>query len=321
MKILVMGGSQFVSWYIVKRLAEEGHQVTTLTRGSKKAVHGNKVEELYTDRHNELELKAIIGDKEFEHIIDVSAYTLDDVEKAYNCFIEKNIKSYVFISSSAVYIESPILPIKEDFPKGENKYWGAYGTNKLEAENFLISKFKENGFPVNILRPPYIYGEGNNVYREAFIFDRLKEGKDIILPNNGETLVQFIHIEDLYKSIEALINTNIVGQAYNVGEEKGISLKDWVQLCIDTYGSTNKIAPYNYKENGYHERDFFPFFDYEYFLDVEEISKIYKPKINMVEGLKKSLEWYLENEDKVGKRQHYHNNSDKIMLELKTIKN
>lgn len=319
MKILVLGGSQFVSWYIVKRLAEEGHQVTTLTRGSKKAVHGNKVEELYADRHNESEVKSAIGNRNFEHIIDVSAYTLDDVEKAYNCFMEKNIKSYVFISSSAVYVESPILPIKETFPKGQNKYWGAYGTNKLEAENFLITKSKENGFPVNILRPPYIYGEGNNVYREAFIFDRLKEGKDIILPNNGETLVQFMHIEDLYKSIEALINANIVGQVYNVGDEKGIKLKDWVQLCIDTYGSSNKIIPYNYKENGYHERDFFPFFDYEYFLDVEEISKIYKPKITMVEGLKKSLEWYLENEDKVGKRQHYHDNSDKIMLSLKQI--
>lgn len=317
MKILVLGGTQFVSWYIVKRLIEEGNEVTTITRGNKKGVHGSKVEEVYLDRHNELELKNALKEKEFEYVIDISAYTLSDVEKIYESLSGKDIKGYIFISSSAVYKESEELPIKEYFPKGENKYWGNYGTNKLEAENFLISKWTNNKFPAIILRPPYIYGEGNNVYREGYIFDRIKEGKNIIIPNRCETIVQFIHIEDLYKTIKKIIKDKIVGKIYNVGNEKGITLKEWVEKCMLAYGEKVEIIEFDCEENNYNSRDFFPFFDYQYCLDVTEICKIYKPEISMEIGLKRAINWYFDNEEKVMKRSHYSENSDKIIENLK----
>ena len=47
------------------------------------------------------------------------------------------------------------------------------------------------------LRPPFIYGPGNPFYREAFFWDRLRDGRPIILPGDGRRLMQFVYIKDL----------------------------------------------------------------------------------------------------------------------------
>lgn len=316
MKILVFGGTVFVSWYIVKRLVEEGNEVITLNRGSKKGMYGTKVKEVYADRHNFKELNEALKQVDFDYVIDVSGYNEEDLRLSYEAIKGRNIKGYIFISSSAVYEESEILPITEEFPKGINQYWGSYGTNKLKAEEFLKSKFIEDGFPFVSLRPPYLYGEGNNVYRESFIFDRLKDGKPIIIPNQGKTLIHFMHIEDLYRTIEKIIDKEIKGEIYNVGNSEGITFKGWVNKCIEAFGKKAKVVNFDYLRHGYNVRDFFPFHDYQYYLATEKVTEIYKPKISIEEGLKRALEWYLDNEEKVMKRNAYSENCDTIAEKL-----
>ena len=73
---------------------------------------------------------------------------------------------YLLISSSAVYPENAPQPFMEETPLGANQYWGTYGTNKIAAEQAL-QKRKPDAY---ILRPPYLYGPMNNIYREAFVF-------------------------------------------------------------------------------------------------------------------------------------------------------
>lgn len=314
MKILVLGGTTFVSWYVVKRLAENGHDVTTVTRGTKKGIHGVRVSECYADRHDINQMKPILNHIEFDYLIDISGYTETDVEIVYQCIADRKIRNYIFISSSAVYRESNILPIKESFETGENGVWAKYGTDKLAAEKFLMKMNRENNLPVTILRPPYIYGEGNNVYREAFIFDRLRDNLPIIVPDNGETLVQFIHIEDLYTTILRLLENGVTGEIFNVGNNSPISFYNWVTACMDAYGRTTPIVKFNnYKESGYTSRDFFPFFDYQYHLDISRISTFHKPEIDMKTGLKKALDWYKNNEACVAKRTHYGENCAAVL--------
>lgn len=315
MKILILGGTQFVSWYLVKRLVEEGMKVTTLNRGSKKGIHGQKIEELYADRHDFEQLQNLLKDREFDYIIDVSAYTEEDIKFITESINRKKLKSYIFISSSAVYKESEVLPIKENFDTGENKFWGTYGLNKLQAEKLLINKMNNENFPVVILRPPYIYGEGNNVYREAFIFDRLKENGKILIPNEGKKLVQFLHIEDLFLIIKKIIELNLTNKIFNVGDKEGITFKGWIEKCMKVYGKETEIIEFYYKEKNYKDRDFFPFYDYQYFLEVDKISQIIEPSISLEEGLKRALKWYLSNEEKVDKRFIYKDKIQEILFE------
>lgn len=314
MKILVLGGTQFVSWYITKRFVEEGFEVTTLNRGNKKGVHGDKIEELYADRHDLNQMKKILNRKRFDYIVDVTAYTRLDIENLYESIDMNILKGYVFISSSAVYKESETLPIKEDFSIGENRFWGTYGTNKIHAENYLLEKMTNEKFPAIILRPPYIYGEGNNVYREAFVFDRLKENGKIILPNDGKKVIQFLHIEDLYMIIKTILEKNLKSGVFNVGNRNGITFKGWVEECMKVYGKETEIIDFYYKEKNYKEREFFPFHDYQYLLDVSDITKIIEPKINLEEGLKRALDWYLLNEEKVDKKSIYNEKISEILL-------
>ena len=322
MKYLVFGGTRFVSWYIVKKLYESGNEVITINRGNCKGLHGNNITEIYADRHNFNELKSALDEVEVDYVIDVSGYTLNDIKYSFEAIMNKDIKGYIFISSSAVYQESEILPIKEDFPVGENRNWGNYGTDKLEAEKYLTNKQQNSKFPIIILRPPYIYGEGNNVYREAFIFDRLKEGKPIIIPYNGKCLVQFIHIDDLYQTIIQLLKKNVKGNIFNVGNCDSITLKGWVQKCMLAFGKSTEIIEFDYLTNNFNSRDFFPLYDYQYYLDVTKISEIFKPVITLEDGLQKSLKWYNQNQDLVMKRDHYSVNSDNITdLLLKTMPN
>lgn len=316
MKYLVFGGTQFVSNYIVKRLIEDGHEIKTLTRGNKKNTHGSSVKELYADRCNFEQLSSVLENIDIDYVIDVSGYNKTDVSSSYEALKNKNIKGYIFISSGSVYVENNELPLYENSKTGVNKYWGSYGTDKLEAENFLINKFKETSFPVVILRPPYIYGEGNNVYRESYIFDRLKSNEKILLPKKGNTIIQFIHIEDLYRIVLKVIEKNITGEIFNVANENTITFKEWVKSCMEAYGKTVDLINFDYTDSEYTSRDFFPFFDYDYYLDISKLLEIYKPEIKFEYGLKKSLQWYLQNEDKVDKRDRYSKNINTIVKSL-----
>ncbi len=316
MKVLVLGGTQFVGWYIVKSLLEDGHTVTTLTRGSKKGIHGEKVTELYADRFNISELKNVLIGKLFDYVIDVSGYTREAVEIMYEALKNFKLKGYLFISSAAVYNKSETLPVKENFPKGNNDTWGIYATNKYEAEEFLLNKYLTNGFPFISIRPPYINGEGNNIYREAYIFDCLKESRPVIIPGKGDAKVQFIHIDDLYQTIIILFKTKSSGRCFNIGFNKSVTLREWVEACMDVYGKRTEIIKFNYKDSGFTPRDFFPFRDFPLFLDVDKISNIYSSKIPLHEGLKRSLDWYTHNEDKVDKKSSFFVNSQKIIKEI-----
>ena len=97
------------------------------------------------------------------------------------------------ISSSAVYPEYGVQPFLEESEKSLNKFWGRYGTDKLEAENVLLEKVKD----AYILRPPYLYGPMNNVYREAFVFDCALADRKFYLPKDGSMKLQFFHVKDL----------------------------------------------------------------------------------------------------------------------------
>ena len=95
------------------------------------------------------------------------------------------------LSSSAVYPEYEPQPFKEELPLAENKFWGKYGTDKIAAEQELQKRVPD----AYILRPPYLYGEMNNVYREAFVFECAMRDRNFYLPKDGSMQLQFFHVE------------------------------------------------------------------------------------------------------------------------------
>ena len=122
--------------------------------------------------------------------------------------------AYVLISSSAVYPETLPQPFTEDMPIGENAVWGAYGMGKVRAEAAAL-RLRPDSY---ILRPPYLYGPMQNLYREPFVFDCARMGRPFYLPGDGDMPLQFFHIWDLCRMMEVLLEKQPSQRIYNVGQ-------------------------------------------------------------------------------------------------------
>lgn len=153
-----------------------------------------------------------------------------------------------------------------------------------------------------ILRPPYLYGPMNNVYREAFVFDCAKADRLFYLPKDGEMKMQFFHVRDLCKFMEKIIEENPVDHIYNVGNKETVSIKEWVTKC---YACLDKKPVFVNVYEDIEQRNYFSFYNYEYYLDVKRQSAIYPETISLDEGLRESAEWYLENENEVNKKAYF----------------
>ena len=287
-KILVTGGTTFVSKYVAEYFVKAGYEVYVLNRNTKPQVPGVKLIE--ADRHN---LGSLLKDTHFDIVADITAYNAEDIIDLYDAL--GSFDQYIMISSSAVYPEYGIQPFLEDSEKAPNKFWGTYGTDKIAAEEALLERVPD----AYILRPLYLYGPMNNVYREAFVFDCALADRKFYLPKDGDMKLQFFHVKDLCQLMEVIIKDKPSEHVYNVGNKETISIKDWVTLC---YKVLEKTPTFVNVYDDIEQRNYFSFYNYEYYLDVTRQSKIYPNTIPLEEGLKESADWYLQNKDQVKKK-------------------
>ena len=223
-------------------------------------------------------------------VLDITAYTGEDVNLLLDAL--GGFEDYVLISSSAVYPEYETQPFTEESTLAVNKFWGKYGTDKIDAEEALIKRVP-NAY---ILRPPYLYGPMNNVYREAFVFDCAMQERRFYLPKDGKMKLQFFHVEDLCRFIDTILDKKPKHRIFNVGNKEAVSIKEWVTLCYQIVGKEAEFV------NVYEEipqRSYFSFYDYEYYLDVRRQCELMPETKPLAEGRREALAWYLENIDKV----------------------
>ncbi len=285
--MLVTGGTVFVSRYIAEYYVANGYHVYVLNRNNHKQSVGVKLIE--ADRHN---LGDIFKNYHFDIIID-TAYCSNDIELLLDAI--GSFDDYIFISSGAVYPDWGKQPFSETNELGINKYGGKYGTDKIEAEQ-LLHKRIPNAY---ILRPPYLYGPMNNVYREAFVFDCAMLNRPFYLPHHGEMKLQFLHVNDLCRFIDVLISTKPKQHIFNVGNKETVSIREWVEICYRIVGKKGQFINVNADIN---QSNYFSFQNYEYYLDVTKQHELLNETIALETGLGECFNWYQNNADKVNKK-------------------
>lgn len=283
MKILVTGGTVFASRYTAEYFAARGDEVYVLNRGNRPQSDG--VTLIKADRYA---LGDTLKGRGFDAVIDVCAYNAADIRDLLDGL--GDFGSYVMISSSAVYPETLPQPFREDMPVGENSVWGAYGTDKIAAEKALLERVPE----AYIIRPPYLYGKMNNLYREAFTFECAEKNLPFYIPKNGKLPIQFFDIEDMCRFMEILLNKRPERRIFNVGNPERVTVNGWVKRC---YGVLNKRPVCVYVDGNIPQRSYFPFHDYDYALDVTAMSELMPEVKPLDEGLRQSYEWYAANRD------------------------
>lgn len=290
-KILVTGGTVFVSKYVAGYFRDNGYEVYVLNRNTKPQLENVKLIE--ADRHS-------IGDKlkniHFDLVLDVTAYNEGDIADFVTAL--NSFDTYIMISSSAVYPETGVQPFKEQSEMAENKFWGQYGTDKIAAEKKLLELVPD----AYILRPPYLYGPMNNVYREAFVFECAMKDRPFYLPKDGEMKMQFLHVKDLCRFIEWILEKKPQNHIFNVGNKDSVSIKEWVDLCYEVVGKT---PAYVKVYDDIEQRLYFSFYNYEYYLDVQNQYEIMPSTIDLKEGLREAFEWYKDNADQVNTKPYF----------------
>ncbi len=289
-RILVTGGTVFVSKYVAKYFQSNNYEVYVLNRGSKQQIENINL--ICANRNN---LKDCLKDFYFDSIIDVCGYNQQDIKNILDAV--GGFKDYIFISSSAVYPETNMQPFSENQSIGVNKIWGKYGTDKIEAEEYLISKVP-NAY---ILRPPYLYGPMQNVYREPFVFECALKNRKFYIPNDGKMKLQFFHVDDLCKVIEKILEKHPTNHIYNVGNTESIDINTFIELCYKVVGTPLEKV---YVTEHNNQRDYFSFHDYEYSLDVTKQSELLMEEKDLFEGLKESYKWFKNNYNEVEKKDY-----------------
>lgn len=244
MRCLVIGGTLFIGRALVRRLLARGDRVTILHRGRKNPFAG-QTEEIHCDRNDaEAVRKALRGkpfDVVFDNVYDWQRGTTAEQVEAAALASAEGLRRYVFTSSVAAYGEG--LDHDEDDPLAPLDHPFAYMRDKAGTERMLFRLHRERGFPAVTLRPPFIYGPENPFYREAFFWDRLLADRPVIVPGDGERLMQFVFVEDVARAaILAVEKEAAVGRAYNVANPKPITQKEFVEALVQAAGKTAKMV-------------------------------------------------------------------------------
>ena len=287
MKILITGGTVFASRYTAEYFAKK-HEVFVLNRGTRPQSEG--VMHIKADRHK---LKDTLKDYKFDAVLDICAYNGKDVSKLVNALGE--FGTYILVSSSAVYPETMAQPFREDQMLGTNTIWGKYGTDKIAAEHAL-EELTENRY---IIRPPYLYGKMNNLYREAFVFDCAEQELPFYIPKDGKMPLQFFDIEDMCRFMEILLEKKPQQKRFNVGNPEMVDILEWVTAC---YAVLGKKPEFRFVTENIEQRNYFPFYDYGFMLKVDLMRELMPGVKPLEQGLEESYRWYAENRSLVLKK-------------------
>ena len=286
--VLITGGTVFVSRYGAEYYVKKGYRVFVLNRNSRMQPDG--VTLIEADRH---QLHEELRHYYFDVIFDITAYTADDVSQLLGAV--GGYGDYILLSSSAVYPETCPQPFRELAALGENRFWKKYGTDKIEAEQALIQQ-DPNGY---ILRPPYLYGPLNNVYREAFVFECALQNRKFYLPQDGEMQLQFFYIDDLFRFMDVILEKKPAQHVFNVGNSETVSIRDWVSLCYQAAGRTAEFVSVT---DAVEQRNYFCFHPYEYCLDVTAQQRLMPETKPLDSGLRESFEWCASHSGEVNRK-------------------
>ncbi len=305
MRALVIGGTQFMGRALTEGLIGGGHEVSLLHRSEEHDL-GPGVRNLQADRADLDRVARLIGGEPFDVVFDFAydwqnGTTAEQVEGlARAC--HDGLRQYVFISSLGVYWTGHELD--EDAPLAPDDHPNPYIANKASTERTLFAMHRDEGFPVTTFRPPFVHGPRQPFYREQFFWDRLRDGRPIILPEQGDTAMHWVYADDVARAcLRAAETPEAVGEAFNVGHMEPTTHRTFVEALGRVAGVEPDFVPIpreTIQSAGGHL-----FMEPLYFgemLDlppisasVDKIARIldFTP-IGLEEGLRKGFAWYLE---------------------------
>ncbi len=244
MKVLVFGGTGWVGHRIALNFASAGHDVTICSRGGKKEFTPSvaALPMIQADKNEETELAQIFASAAYDIIVDSVPS-----EKSIQGIVRhaKGLKHYIHCSSTGGYAPLSFVPGNETMPyNGYDAGW----IQKKNVDELVMELCNKEGFPATVIRPCYISGPGklpmDNMggRREDFIADIIA-GRELDVVNDGQALLQPIHVDDLAESflLASRVPDVCIGQIYNICLDHAVTLNQYFKITAEAFGTTPKI--------------------------------------------------------------------------------
>jgi nucleoside-diphosphate-sugar epimerase len=227
MKVLFIGGTGLISSACSELALQRGMELYILNRGvSQKHPIPTGAQHLIGDVHaGEPGNADLLASYQFDVVVDWIAFTPEDIERDLRLFSGKT-EQFIFISSASAYQKPPAHYIIIEETPLENPFW-QYSRDKIACEERLMQEYRQNGFPVTIVRPSLTYGPSqlplctNSWLYPYTIIDRMKQGKKIVIPGDGTSLWVFTWNADFAVGFLGLFgNENAIGEAFHITSDE-----------------------------------------------------------------------------------------------------
>ncbi len=304
--MLVTGCAGFIGSHLTERLLKKGHKVVGIDNFS----------DYYSRKQKERNIADFIENKNFRFIeedilkvdienimegVDVvfhqaaqpgvrlswgenfEVYTRNNVnatQRLLEACKGKQIKGFIYASSSSVYGDVQTMPIREDVTP---KPVSPYGVSKLASENLCYLYHKNFGIPVTSLRYFTVYGPRQRPDMAFHRFIRaILKGEEMTLFGTGEQTRDFTYVSDIVEANILAMKSNLSGETFNIGGGSRISVNETISIIEHIIGKKAKIR---HKESQRGDMKHTA-------ADITKAMGIgYKPQVGIERGLEEQIRW------------------------------
>lgn len=247
MKVLIIGGTGTISAAVTREAAACGWEVTVLNRGNAAQSLPAGVKQLRADIQDQAAVQTALGDRKFDAAVSFLTYTPANAQRDWE-LLRDRVGQYVFISSASAYHKPlPDYLISEGTPI-HNPH-SQYSRDKIACEEIFMQHYREDGFPVTIVRPSHTYCEtrvplglhGKNGSWQ--VLRRMLDGKRIVIHGDGSSLWTMTHSSDFARAFVGLLgNPRAIGGAVHITSDESMTWNQIYGTVADALGVPLRAA-------------------------------------------------------------------------------
>jgi nucleoside-diphosphate-sugar epimerase len=242
MKVLFIGGTGIISSACVQLAVERGIDLYLLNRGQSHRAVPTAVTILHGDIRDKEPARQALGDHQFDAVVNWIAFTPEHIETDLALFHGRT-RQYIFISSASAYQTPPQnLPVTESTPL-HNPFWG-YSRNKIACEERLMQAYRQDGFPMTVVRPSHTYDQTLLPLHGGYtVIHRMRQGKKVIVHGDGTSLWVMTHHRDFAKGFVPLLgNNHTIGNTYHITSDELLTWNQIAELMAQAAGTEARIV-------------------------------------------------------------------------------
>ena len=250
MRIAVVGATGHIGTWLVPMLAAHGHDVVAVSRSLRQPYHRfagwEKAEAVHADRsalERDGEFGRFIASLNCDVVIDLICFDIDSARQIVEG-LRGRVKQLLHCGTLWVHGNPPNRPYDETSPR---EPFGDYGIRKAEIESYLLDE-STRGFPATILHPGHITGPGWNPINPAghldpSVFDKLRAGETLVLPDDGAATLQHVHAEDVARAFDLAITHRdaAIGESFHIASRLPVTMRKYAEKAAAWFGESARL--------------------------------------------------------------------------------